>query len=316
MNERSKMSVKSKIVDELHRNARKNFPRIPYLMKGIDDTFQVDLVEFIPYARENTNHKYALVVIDIFSKYAWTVPLRNKTGIETSKAMESIFQQSGRVCKNCQSDNGKEFYNKHFSAVMKKYGINHYSTFSGLKASICERLNRTLLSKLWKQFNINGNHKWLNVLKRITAEYNDSIHSTIKMRPSEVNSLNEKQLLNTVYVRNNSFNVNTKKKFHIGDNVRLSKFKHVFVKGYKPSWTTEIFRIENILATEPITYTLIDLHGKPISGLFYSYELQKTNELDVYLVEKIIKRSGDKVYVKWLGFDESHNAWVNKNVVF
>lgn len=82
---------------------------------------------------------------------------------------------------------------------MKKYNINHYSTFSKLKASICERLNRTLLNKVWKKFHLNGNHKWVNVLDKITTEYNNSVHRTIKMRPIDVNTSNEKQLLESDY---------------------------------------------------------------------------------------------------------------------
>lgn len=308
-----KMSVKTQIVNELHRSARKHFQRVPFQMRAIDDTFQIDLIEFIPFANENNGYKYALVVIDVFSKYAWTVALKNKTGIETTKAMQSIFNESKRICKNCQSDNGKEFYNKHFSLLMKRYNINHYSTFSKLKASICERLNRTLLQKLWKKLHINGNHKWVNVLIKITAEYNNSVHRTIKMKPVDVNSTNEKQLLNTVYVRNNSLNAAVKTKFHIGDKVRLSKHKHLFEKGYTPSWTTEIFQIDKILPTEPITHILRDLLNQPIHGAFYSHELQKTDKHDVYLVEKILKKQGEKVFVKWLGFDKMHNSWVNKS---
>lgn len=308
------MNAKHQIVDELHHNARKNFIRMPFQMRGIDDTFQIDLIEFIPHARENNGYKYALIIIDVFSKFAWAVALKNKTGVETAKAMESVLRKSGRICKNCQSDNGKEFYNKHFSAVMKKHNINHYSTFSKLKASICERLNRTLLNKLWKKFHINGNHKWVNVLDKITTEYNKTVHRTIKMRPIDVNIRNEKTLLETVYARNNSLNVSSqRKKFQIGDKVRISKHKHIFEKGYTPSWTTEIFEICKVQATEPTTYLLNDLHGEQIAGCFYCYELQKTAETSVYLIEKILKRSGDKIFVKWLGFNNSHNAWVSKN---
>lgn len=307
------MSEKIEIVNELHRSARKNFERVPFQMRGIDDTFQIDLIEFIPFAIENNGFRYALVVIDVFSKFAWTIALKRKTGLETSKAMESVLRKSGRICRNCQSDNGKEFYNKHFSSLMKRYTINHYSTFSKLKASICERLNRTLLQKLWKIFHINGNHKWVNALDTITAEYNTSVHRTIRMRPIDVNSQNEKQLLETVYMRNNSVNVSSKSKFHIGDKVRISKHKQMFEKGYTPSWTTEIFQVDKILSTEPITYVLRDLLGELIRGSFYSYELQKSDHDSVYLVEKIIKSKGDKVFVKWLGFDHMHNSWVSKN---
>lgn len=307
------MEKKKQVVEELHRSVRKNFKRAKFQMRGIDDTFQIDLIEFIPYSRENRGYKYALVVIDVFSKYAWTIPLKNKTGKEVTTAMEKIFKESNRVCRNCQSDHGKEFYNKYFSTLMEKYKVNHYSTFSMKKASICERLNRTLLTKLWKHFSFVGNHKWINPLKDITKVYNKTFHQTIKMRPVDVNKANEARLLSSVYKENNSFYASTKNKLNIGDFVRISRYKSCFEKGYTPNWSTELFVIEKILVTEPITYTVKDLNGQLISGSFYDYELQKSEEHEVYLVERIIKKSDKKVYVKWLGFNDSHNSWINKN---
>lgn len=307
------MSDKREIVNELHRAARKNFPRTPFQMRGIDDTFQIDLIEFIPYATENRGFKYALVVIDTFSKYAWTVPLKNKTGAEVTKAMNSIFDKSGRVPKNCQSDNGKEFYNNHFAALMRKYNINHYSTFSKLKASICERLNRTLLYKLWKHFSLCGKHKWIYILQDVTDEYNNTKHRTIKMKPVEVRRSHEQYLLTNVYKQNSSLNATETIKLSVSDNVRISKYKNVFEKGYTPNWTTEIFVVDKILQTNPTTYKLKDLNGVDIQGRFYYHELQKTAAVDVYLVERIMQRKGNKCFVKWLGFDDSFNSWINKD---
>lgn len=173
---------KVQLIEELHKNVRKRFLRRSYLMKGIDDTFQIDLIQLTQYPKENKNYNYILVVIDIFSKFAWTEPVKNKTGICVTNAMQKIFKQSGHICKKIHSDNGKEFFNKHFSKLMKSYNIHHYATFSGLKASICERLNRTLLTRLWKVFNLNGNHRWIHVIKKITHEYNNTKHRTIKMK--------------------------------------------------------------------------------------------------------------------------------------
>lgn len=306
------MTDKKDIVDELHRSARKNFTRVSFDMRGIDDTFQIDLIEFIPYASVNNQNRYALVVIDTFSKYAWTVPIKNKTGIDVTKAMKSVFEQSARVCKNLQSDNGKEFYNKHFAALMQKYRVNHYSTFSKMKASICERLNRTLLNKLWKRLSLNGNHKWVNVLKQVTREYNETKHSKIKMKPSSVCKANEQYLLDNIYKINHTFNVSAKVAFKIGNNVRISKYKTIFEKSYTRNWSTEIFVIDKVLSTEPTTFLLRDLHGHQIQGAFHSYEMQKTSALDVYLVEKIIRRKGNRCLVKWLGFDDTHNSWIDK----
>ena len=99
--------------------------------------------------------------------------------------MKSVLAQ-GRVPKNLQVDRGKEFYNQSFANLMKHYNINLYSTFSNLKASICQRFNRTLKNKMWIQYSLQGNYKWLNILPHLISSYNDTKHQTIKMKPKNV----------------------------------------------------------------------------------------------------------------------------------
>lgn len=304
-----------KLVDELHHSARRNFPRRSYVMRGINDTFQADLIEMIPFSKQNQGNKYILMVIDVFSKRAWARALKNKTGEEVTKAMASIFEENPKnIPRNCHTDEGREFYCKNFQQLMKKYDINHYSTFSKMKASIVERLNRTILNKLWKQFNLQGSHKWLHLIQPIMKTYNSTFHRTIKMRPIDVCPKNEQYLLQTVYKRNQTLMVcKQKSKFHINDYVRISKYKTLFEKGYTPNWSTEIFRIVEILPTEPITYRIADLDNNKIRGCFYEHEILKTEKNDIYLVEKIIKRKGNKLFVKWLGFDDEHSSWIDSN---
>lgn len=307
------MSVEQ-VVSELHHNARKNFNRRHFEMRGIDDTFQIDLVEMIPHAKENKGFKYVLMVIDVFSKYAWIKKLKSKTGEEVTKAMASIFKENpNRIPKNIQSDMGKEFYNSHFQKLMRHHGINHYSTYSKLKASIVERFNRTILNKLWRMFSLqNGSKKWLSQIDVIVHEYNRSKHRTIKMCPNDVNKENEKSLLKNIYQKNSTVPINNKQKYKLNDYVRISKFKTIFEKGYTPNWTCEIFKIVRILPTQPVTYHLNDLNNTKINGCFYEHELLKTKNKDVYLVDRIIKRKGNKLFVKWLGFDEQKNSWIDR----
>lgn len=252
------------------------------------------------------------MVIDVFSKRAWAIPLKNKTGAEVTKAMASIFATNPtHIPRNLHTDEGKEFYNQSFQHLMKQHKINHYSTFNKTKASIVERFNRTFLNKLWPQLNLQGSHKWLHHLQPIIRQYNSSFHRTIKMRPIDVNEKNEERLLATVYKPNQTIMVDNKTKFNVNDYVRISKYKSLFEKGYTPSWSTEIFRIARILPTEPTTYRIADLNDKEINGCFYQHELQQAKQTDVYLVEKVIRRKGNKVLVKWLGFDSSHSSWID-----
>jgi hypothetical protein len=130
------------------------------------------------------------------------------------------------------------------------------------------------------------------------------------MKPKDVTERNEKQLLNTVYNRRKIFKKN---KFKVNDFVRISKNKTIFEKGYIPNWSTEIIQIVKVKLTNPVTYVLKDYKNETILGSFYEHELLKTKYPDVVLLEKVIKRKGDKLFVKWLGFDNSHNSWINKN---
>ena len=305
------MDQKRKLVNELHSQARKNVNRWRVIMKGIDNLWQADLVEMGAFAKENKGFRYLLTVIDIFSKYAWTAALKSKNATSLTEAMLRIFKK-GRVPKNLQTDDGKEFFNKQFQQLMQKYNINHYSTYSILKASIVERFNRTLKGLMWKEFSLNGTYRWIHIYKKLTKKYNNTKHRTIKMTPKAVNATNERILLQKVY---NNIKVFPKPKFTVGENVRISKYKHIFEKGYTPNWTTEIFKIKKIQVTNPVTYILEDYEGNPIKGGFYEYELLKTKYPNTFLVEKVLKIKDNKAFVKWLGFPKEHNSWINKTEI-
>ncbi|KAJ8913491.1 hypothetical protein NQ315_002642 [Exocentrus adspersus] len=298
--------VKKNVAEELHKSARKNFKRRRTIIKGFGDLWQIDLAEMQPYAKSNRGHRYILVVIDCYSKYVWTRAVKNKTASEVAKAMRGILNDANYAPRNCQSDQGLEFYNKSFKALMDQYGINHYSTYSTKKAAIVERVIKTIKNWLYKEFSSLGRYEWLSILPTITDQYNRRIHSTTKMRPIDVRP-------DTLIDAYNNPKIAPKKfKFKVGDVVRVSKYKGVFSRGFTPNWSNELFKIAKANITNPATYLLEDMEAKPILGCFYEYELQKTKYPDVYLIEKILRRSGNRVYVRWLGLPDSHNSWVNK----
>lgn len=305
---------KQNLVDEIHKPCRRNFLRRKVIMKGIDDLWQADLVEMGAYADQNKGYRYLLTVIDTFSKFGWAVALKDKTASSVSDAMQMIFAKHKRIPKNLQTDDGKEFFNiTHFSKLMKKHNINHYSTFSVLKASIVERFNRTIKSAMWKQFSYNGSYKWIEMINTLIDNYNSKKHRTIKMCPRDVNKTNENRLLTTVYEHIKIKPLKTK--FILNDCVRISKYKHLFAKGYTPNYTTEVFKIAAIQPTTPVTYILTDYKNQPISGAFYEAELCKAKYPDVFLVEKIVRKTKNKFLVKWLGFGSEHNSWISRDQI-
>ncbi|XP_029674791.1 uncharacterized protein LOC115242544 [Formica exsecta] len=129
------------------------------------------------------------------------------------------------------------------------------------------------------------------------------------MRPIDVTPAIADKLLNTVY---SNVKIAAPARFK-GDPVRVSKFKTIFDKGYTPNWTTEVFKIVKVQKTNPATYVLEDSRGNPVAGGFYEYELHHIANPDVHLVEKVISKKDDEVYVKWLRFDATHNSWIDKN---
>lgn len=293
-----------KIAYELHKPAKIKINRRHVIIKGIDDLYQSDLIEMIPYAKENNQNKYILVVINAYSKYAWAEAIRSKSAKDVAQAMHKILKKIKRPPKHIQTDMGKEFYNKHFKALMVKYNICHYSTYSTMKACIAERFIKTLKSMLYKEFSARGNFKWVQLLRSLIKKYNSTVHRTTNFKPCDVNK-------NTILSCYNYKQLFMKPKFNVGDFVRISKHRKTFNRGYLPSWTTEVFEIYDVLSTSPPTYLLQDLDKCKIKGAFYKEELQKTKYPDKYLVEKIIRRKGQRVYVKWLGFPNSKNSWIN-----
>ena len=302
---------KIRLVEELHAPVRKNFERRHVIVYGYDDLWQADLVDMRQFSRFNNKNQYILTIIDVFSKFAWALPIKTKNGKDVARAFSSVLD-GGRKPENLQTDNGKEFYNKEFQQLMKKYGVNHYSTFSILKASVVERFNRTLKNNMWKLFTLHGNYKWLKHLSNLLLEYNSRKHRTIGIAPIQVTRAQEADLLRNVY---NRIKIAAPAKFKIGDHVRISKYKHLFQKGYTPNWTTEIFRIVKVQQTNPVTYLLEDSFDHPIAGGFYEPELHAVKNPDVFLVEKILRKKGNKVFVKWLGLNSKHNSWIDKDNV-
>lgn len=300
-----------RLVQELHKPARRNFVRRRVIVKGFDDLWQADLVDMRAYSRDNKGINYILTIIDVFSKYAWACGIRTKSANDVSNAMLTIFKQ-GRYPKNLQTDDGKEFFNSMFQALMKKFKVNHYSSFSVLKATVVERFNRTLKENMWKRFSLKGSYEFASFLQSLIDRYNDTIHRTISMKPKDVTKKNEKEVFNRVYRHIKAVG---KSRFNVGDKVRISKYKKLFEKGYTPNWTTEIFTIKKKQITDPVTYILKDYRGEEVTGGFYEKELQKVKYDDMYLIQKVLKTDKNKIYVKWLGFDNSHNSWINKSKV-
>ena len=256
----------------------------------------------------NDGYTFLLLVIDTFSKYGYLIPLKNKKGQTVANALKDIFKK--RKPGKLWTDKGKEFYNKNVKDL-----VELYSTENEEKSSIAERWVRTIKEKMWKYFTDNNTYKYIDVLPDLVEDYNNTVHSSIKLTPKEASKKkNELTVWRNLYPdRYKKYDIIPK--FSVGDEVRITKKKKVFEKGYTTRWTEETFTIKEIRDTNPITYKLTDLKGEEIEGTFYEPELQKT-EQQIYRIEKVIKKEKGRSFVKWKGYSDKFNSWVdNKELI-
>ena len=299
--------------NELNKPVINKFERKKIIVNHIDEIHSCDLVDMQKYSRVNKGYKYIFTNIDIFSKYSWSFPLKTKTIKEIKSCFQKIFNE--RKPKYIWSDQESAFFSKEMIQFFKDNNVKIYYTHSDLKAVIIERFNRSLRELMIKEFVKNNNTVWYNILPNLINTYNNRYHQTIKMRPKNVNKLNEKHIKNTVY----NYDISNKKpKFKINDLVRISLKRRALFD--KPTgnikWSEQLYKIYKINKSNVITYQLKDMNNEIIKGQYYTKELQLTkNTTGEYIIEKILKTNKDKIYVKWRGYDSSFNSWINKNTV-
>jgi hypothetical protein len=300
------MNDLQKYSHELHRLARKNFPRRSIITNFPNEIWSVDLMDVSNISQDNDNIKFLLVIIDVFSRFAYVIKLKSKKAKDVLDAFKTLSVLPNNIC----SDDGNEFFNKDLKSYLKQHHVNLYSTHSGLKSVFAERFIRTLKEKLYRYFTEHNTNYYLNVLDDLVNEYNNTKHSSIRAKPIEVLSGEVKPYIKPI----DRIGVS---QFKVGDYVRISKFKKTFEKGYTPQWSKEVFKVIEVdNSRNPIMYGLEDSMGEKIEGRFYADELQKTNLKDFSVVEKIIGEKtvkGKKMYlVKYDGYSDKFNEYLTK----
>ena len=290
----------------LHKPARKKFKRNRIHVAGIDDQFEADLIDVQGIAKYNNNFKYLLTCIDSLSKYAFVVPIKDKSGVTLVKAFKTIFKK--RIPRKLRTDKGKEFVNKQFQTYLKKKNIIFFTSNNETKAAIVERFNRTLRSKMWRYFTATNQQRYLDVLPQLVESYNNSVHSTIGVTPASVNVTNAETIWRKVY--NYPSKLKKKKPLYMaGDLVRLNKSKKTFEKGYRHNWTKEIFQVNHVYNKALPEYSIVDLEGEEILGRFLEPELQKVVQ-ESYKVKQILKKNKDSALVLWKGYPNTLKTWI------
>ena len=222
-------------------------------------------------SKYNKEITYLLCVIDVFSKYAWVVPLKDEKGVTIVNAFQNILNNSKRKPNKIWVDQGSQFYNTYFRNMLEHNDdIKMYSTYNEGKFVVAKRFVITLKSKIFKHMTAISKKVCFNVLDDIVDEYNNTYHRTIKMKPIGIKS--------DSIAEYNEESSGKDAKFEIDDHVRISKYKNIFGKRYTPNWSEDIFVVKKVTNTVPWTYVISDLNGEEIVGIFYGKELQMTNQ--------------------------------------
>lgn len=310
--------LKKQYTYSIHRHRVLTFPRNPIIANYPDHNWQADIL-FLPDLTTFNNRKPCMLLcIDVVSRYAWVEPMSNKSGIQTAQAFQKILSRSAERCpEKLQTDKGKEFYNKHFEAVMKQHGIIHYSTESDKKAAIAERCIKEIKKLIYRFLSTYQTNRYIDDLQNIVQTYNSTVHGSIGMPPQDVNDSTLAQVLKNLYGHLWEKDATSKPKYQIGDFVRISIAPHHFQKGYKGFWTTEIFTIDGIKRNHPkIMYRLKDANDEVIKGLFYEEEIQHAHlrsqrftEINKVLRKKTIKGK-QWMLVNWKGEPETLKRWI------
>ena len=208
-----------------------------------DNIWGVDLADMQSLHKFNKGFKYLPCAIDLFSKYAWVIPIKDKKGTSIVNAFIKIISEGQIKPNKIWVDQGSEFYNQSFKGFLKINNSEMYSTYNKGKSVVAERFIRTLKYKIFKHMTAISKIVYIDVLNDIVNKYNNTIHRTIKMKPIDVTG--------DSYVEYNEDFNKKEHKFKVNDHVRISKYKNIFATGYVPNWSEEVFIVNEIKSTVP-----------------------------------------------------------------
>lgn len=296
----------------LHRQINRSTRRRRIIAPFIDYQWEGDTCWMASFAKDNDDYKYFLLLIDVFSKFVWTVPLKSTKGTEMVIALKSILDHKRSPYK-LRTDQGSEFKNRYVGHLLKEKGIDHFFSQNVQKSSVAERAIKSLKSKISRYMSQHQTHRWIDILQSITQSYNSTYHRSIKMTPRSITKRDEVRLWKLQYPPQEMRNPSPSFKFNLGDTVRISHIRRPFVREYDEKWTNEYFIIESKVIKEGIpVYTLKDTLGDEVTGTFHESELNKVrvNQNTTYRIDKIVKRRGDQVLVQWVGWPKKFNSWI------
>ena len=233
-------------IDEIYSTLpRKNFPTNKIVYNHINEIWSIDLADMIDYKiSNNKGFRYLFIVIHNYSKYLWAIPLKNKNSQTITNEFSNILTTSKRKPLKIEADRGSEFYNSIFQNFLKSKNIQPYSRYTDKGPSIAERVIRTIRNLLKNPVFLAGNADWISTLPSVTKQYNNTIHSSIKMTPNQASKKSNEKI---VYSNLQDRRVKKLAKFKLGDLVRTADIKRVFSKGDSTNWSYKLYTITEVI---------------------------------------------------------------------
>ena len=233
-------------IDEIYsKSPKKNYPTNKIVYNHVDEIFSIDLADMIDYKTSNNKgYRYIFIVIDNFSKCLWAVPLKIKYSQTITNEFSNILTESKRKPLKIESDRGSEFYNSIFQNFLKSKNIQHYSRYTDKGPSIAKRVIRTIRNLLKKPIFEKGKASWIDELPSVVKQYNNTIHSSLKMTPIQASKKSNKKL---VYNNLKDDREVRKPKFKLGQLVRTADIKKVFSKGDSTNWSYKLYTITEVI---------------------------------------------------------------------
>ena len=267
-------------INEIYsKQPKKYYPTNKTDVYYIDDIWSLDILDLKDYGpKNNRGYRYVLVTIDNFSKFGWTIPLKNKNAQTIKDSFENILTSSKRKPNLVESDRGKEFYNNIFQDFLNKNNIRLYSRNNSYGAVFAERFNRTIRDLLKKIVFEQGDAKWIDILPTITEQYNNRRHTSTKLSPKDA-SLKK----NEGFVYKNLLDKRKKvnPKFQINDLVRTADLKKTFSKGDTTNWSYKLYKITEIINDTIPSYKIDNLKERYNESLLKKTGLTLKENKDV-----------------------------------
>lgn len=315
----------------LYKRVRRVKRRPRVVVAGIDDQFDADLADLSApdYVEHNNGVRFLLVVIDIFTRYLWVRPLKNKYSDTVVKAFKAIFKKSKRRPRRIRSDRGSEFTAKTSQDYFKSENIVQIFTGNEVQANYVERVIQTLKTKLFRYMATNDTRRYIDVLPDIVKSYNSTYHTGIGAVPKDIDKSDERRLWWNMYLTKEKYNPQEAKRrqqrglqlfaFNVGDKVRINLLKKAFKREYDQKWSGEVYLIRRRFVRDRLPmYLLQDYAGEALKGSFYQNELQRVQipNDSLFVVDSILDRKQEKgvtkVKVHFKDWPARFDRWVRE----